>query len=198
MIDTVHGILESRGADSIRVSIGAVGLEIVTPKPTAIELGGIGSNVTLYTHVYVKDEVITLFGFRDIEARALFRSLNEVSGVGPRLALAVLSSINTQSLYSAIESEDVQALQEIPGIGKRTASRIIVDLKGKLPELSSASISDITMMPTDADLSIALRGLGYSAIEIRDAVSTMEIDDDMQLEERIRNALQIISSKNEN
>ena len=124
--------------------------------------------------------------------------MNEVSGVGPRLALSVLSSINTQSLYSAIESEDVRALQEIPGIGKRTASRIIVDLKGKLPELSSASNSEINMTTTDADLSIALRGLGYSAIEIRDAVSTMEIDVDMQLEERIRNALQIISSKNDN
>ena len=124
-------------------------------------------------------------GFIDIEARALFRSLNEVSGVGPRLALSVLSSINTQSLYSAIESEDVRALQEIPGIGKRTASRIKVDLKGKLPELSSASNSEINMTTTDADLSLALRGLGYSAIEIRDAVSTMEIDVGMQLEYRI-------------
>ena len=198
MIDTVHGVLESRGEDSIRVSIGTVGLEIVTPKPTAIELGAIGSNVTLYTHLHVKDENITLFGFNDIEARALFRSLNEVSGVGQRLAINIFSSINTQSLYSAIESEDVLALQEIPGIGKRTASLIIVDLKGKLPELSSTSCSEIVMTPTDADLSIALRGLGYSAIEIRDAVSTMDTDVDMQLEERIRNALQIISSKNEN
>tara|TARA_Y100000590_G_C15411952_1_gene897937 strand:+ start:166 stop:762 length:597 start_codon:yes stop_codon:yes gene_type:complete len=197
MIDTVHGILESREEDSIRVNIGAVGLEIITPKPAAIQLGGIGSKVTLYTHVHIKDENITLFGFKDIETRALFRSLNEVSGVGPRLALAVLSSINTQSLYSAIESEDAQALQEIPGIGKRTASRIIVDLKGKLPEVSLSSGTETIMKPTDADLSIALRGLGYSAIEIRDAVSTMDIDVDMQLEERIRNALQIISSKNE-
>jgi Holliday junction DNA helicase RuvA len=199
MIDTVQGILETRGEDSVRIGIGGVGLEIITPKPTGMDLGPLGSVVTLYTHVYVKDENITLFGFKDVEARSLFRSLNGVSGVGPRLALSILSSIHSQALYSAIEAEDVQALQEIPGIGKRTASRIIVDLKGKLTEVSSKlGDSEAALTSNDPDLSFALRGLGYSAIEIRDTVRTMDVEPNLSLEEKIRNALQILSSNNEN
>ena len=199
MIDTVQGILETRGEDSVRIGIGGVGLEIITPKPTGMDLGPLGSVVTLYTHVYVKDENITLFGFKDVEARSLFRSLNGVSGVGPRLALSILSSIHSQALYSAIEAEDVQALQEIPGIGKRTASRIIVDLKGKLTEVSSRlGDSEAALTSNDPDLSFALRGLGYSAIEIRDTVSTMDVEPNLSLEEKIRSALQILSSNNEN
>lgn len=199
MIDTVQGILETRGEDSVRIGIGGIGLEIVTPKPTGMDLGPLGSIVTLYTHIHIKDENITLFGFKDIETRSLFRSLNGVSGVGPRLALSILSSIQSQALYSAIEAEDVEALKEIPGIGKRTASRIIVDLKGKLTYVSSNLVDpEGALNSNDLDLSVALRGLGYSAIEIRDTVRNMDLNTDLGLEERIRNALQILSSQNDN
>ncbi len=199
MIDTVQGILETRGDDSVRIGIGGIGLEIVTPKLTGMQLGPLGSVVTLYTQIHIKDENITLFGFKDTEARSLFRSLNGVSGVGPRLALSILSSIHSQALYSAIEAEDVPALQEIPGIGKRTASRIIVDLKGKLTDVSlQLGEREGMLTSNDPDLSVALRGLGYSAIEIRDTVRTMDDQSDLDLEERIRSALQILLSKNDN
>lgn len=199
MIDTVQGILETRGDDSVRIGIGGIGLEIVTPKLTGMQLGPLGSVVTLYTQIHIKDENITLFGFKDTEARSLFRSLNGVSGVGPRLALSILSSIHSQALYSAIEAEDVPALQEIPGIGKRTASRIIVDLKGKLTDVSlQLGESEGMLISNDPDLSVALRGLGYSAIEIRDTVRSMDDQSDLDLEERIRSALQILLSKNDN
>lgn len=188
MIVGVRGILEAVGLDWVHLQVGGVTLQVFVPEASIGELGPIGGQVSLYTHLRMRDEQPILFGFTSAASLQLFLLLNGVSGVGPRLALALLSRLGSASLQQAIVSGDVAALASATGVGGRTASRIVLDLKGKVeaeePGILAGQSSD------DADVISALTALGYSTNEARRAVSNLARSPELTLEDRIRLALQ--------
>ena len=188
MIVGVRGILEAVGLDWVHLQVGGVTLQVFVPEASIGELGPIGGQVSLHTHLRMRDEQPMLFGFTSPASLQLFLLLNGVSGVGPRLALALLSRLGAASLQQAIVSGDVAALASATGVGGRTASRIVLDLKGKVeaeePGILAGQSSD------DADVISALTALGYSTNEARRAVNNLARSPESTLEDRIRLALQ--------
>src|SRR5579875_3714071 len=148
----------------------------------------IGQPVHLYTHLYLREDVVSLYGFLTPDERGLFQQLLEVSGVGPRLALAILSAMSPAAFREAIASEQPERLGAVPGIGRKLASRLILELRGKL--VPSESARSAVGAPVDADVVEALMSLGYSAADAQAAVKSLPTDRPLDLEERIRLALQ--------
>ncbi len=188
MISSIQGILEAGGSDHVVVKVGGVGFRVNVPS-TAIEtLGPEGQPVTLYTTFLIRDDVPTLFGFPKAEERRLFDLLLGVSGVGPRLALELLATLDVNEAAVAIVSGNTDALASVSGIGKRTAGRIVVDLQAKLErEWEAAAVG-----ATDGrnDVAAALQALGYSAAEALRAVTALGDVAELPLEEQVRMALQ--------
>lgn len=195
LIDAIDGVLEAKSGDSALVRVGGITFDISVPANDIASLPATGSNVHLLTHLIVREDDLLLYGFTDQRGRALFESLLGISGVGPKAALAVLSVLPAEELATAILSSDSTAISRAQGVGKRTAERIILELKGKIEdELGGMSLASL---PTNAtgtagDPALAaLLGLGFSAIEARQAL-TVEPDDNLDTDERIRRALQRI------
>ncbi len=199
MISSIQGLLEARGEDWVDVAIGGVSVRAQVPSSAISDLGPIGAPVRLFTHLIVRDENITLYGFRSAEEKTAFNALLGVSGIGPRLGLVILSVLTPADLVEAIEQGDAASLARAPGVGKRSASRVIVELKGKLDELDLAGLTAApTRAPTvlDAELTAVLQSLGYTAQEIRLAVSAVvnpESEEPQPLDERVRLALATLS-----
>ena len=196
MIVNVRGTLDGRAVDSVRVTIGGVTLEVRVSSPTASALGPVGSIVSLFTHLLVRDDALTLIGFATAEEKTAFLALQNVSGIGPRLALEVLSALTPARLTEAIESGDADMIIQVPGIGKRTAARMIVELKGKLDDVAYEVGGVPGANPaSDPDLAGALQALGYTSGEIRRAVGALpDSTRSMPLEDRIRGALQALAT----
>ena len=188
MIVNVRGVLEAVGPDWAHIRMGGVTLQIFVPSTSVTELGSIGDSVSLHTHLRIRDEQPVLYGFATSASLSLFQLLNGVSGVGPRLSLALLSALGPIGLQQAIWSEDVTALVSAPGVGRRTAGRIVLELKGKLDSTGDDSIP--ALASDDGDVIAALTALGYSPNEARQAVAGLGKDPEMTVEERIRLALQ--------
>ena len=193
MIVGVRGVLESTGPDWARLSVGGVTLQVFVPGNAVAKLGPIGTTVSLHTLLRIREEQPVLYGFFDASSLDLFTLLTGVSGVGPRLALSLLSVLEPASLQVAVESGDVAALAAAPGVGRRTASRIILDLKGKI-EVGEADISGV-IAGGDGEVLAALAALGYSASEARAAVNSLPDSDGDTVEDRIRLALQRFASR---
>jgi len=190
MITSIHGILEARRADQVIVRVGAFSVRVFAPISTSSRLGDPGSEVTLYTHFLVREDVMALYGFAHEEDRNAFEQLIAVSGVGPKVALAILSVMDAQTLFKAIADEDQQRLALAPGVGKRLAARLVLELKGKLPSL--AALGGAATSPSSrlqAEVLEALMGLGYSAAEAQAALGKVPQDRPMTLEEQITFAL---------
>ena len=132
MITAIEGILADLGTEWIDVKIGGITIRVNVPQPTVDSMGVIGSQVDLFTVLHVRDDSLTLFGFSTSDARKSFEALIGVNGVGPRVALSVLSALEPSELALAVASGDSDAFKNVPGVGARTAGRIILDLKGKL------------------------------------------------------------------
>ncbi|MDA1095956.1 MAG: Holliday junction branch migration protein RuvA [Chloroflexi bacterium] len=196
MIVNVRGTLEGRGADSVRVTIGGVTLQVRVSTSTSSALGPVGSTVSLLTHLLFRDDAITLIGFATAEEKTAFLALQNVSGIGPRLALEVLSVLTPARLAEAIESGEADTIVQVPGIGKRTAARMIVELKGKLDEVAYEVGGAPGANPaSDPDLAGALQALGYTSGEIRRAAGALsDATRNMPLEDRIRGALQALAT----
>ena len=188
MIVSVRGTLEAVGPDWVHVQIGGVVLQAFVPSSSIASLGDVGSQVSLHTHLRIRDEQPILYGFSTPAALGLFLMLTAVSGVGPRLSLALLSNLDADGLQQAIASEDVSALSSTAGVGRRTAGRIILELKGKLAN-TITEVAPITVSG-DSEVIEALMALGYSAPEARQAVAGIRGASDLSVEERIRLALQ--------
>ena len=188
MIVSVKGNLGAVGADWVHVEVGGVTLQISVPASDISDLGPLGGQVRLFTNLRVRDEQPVMYGFTTMAALELFIMLTGVSGVGPRLALALLSSQSAAGLQGAISQGNVESLSSAPGVGKRTAGRIVLELKSKLAD----GLPEAAPMPgsQDADVVEALMALGYSTSEARQAVNRLTSDADLPLEERIRLALQ--------
>ena len=175
MIATVEGILEYRGHDSVIINVGGIGFRVYVPGSTSNQLGAVKGRVSLY-------------GFASSEELTLFRSLISVTGIGAKLALTVLSALNPEQLVMAITSGDIDLLSQTPGIGKKMASRLVVELKGKL-EKEWKEVA-LPLAPGHADVIAALTGLGYSTTEATKAISKLPGSEALTLEEKVRMALQ--------
>lgn len=188
MIVSVRGVLEAVGPDWVHLQIGGVTLQVFVPASAVGELGPIGSQLRLFTHLRLRDDQPFLYGFPTAPALELFLILISVTGVGPRLSLALLSALGAAGLHQAIVSGDIVALTSAPGVGRRTASRIVLELKGKLEGYQAGA--SIVPARDDAEVIAALTALGYSTNEARRAVSNLAQDPDLTLEDRVRLALQ--------
>ena len=130
MITGLRGALEAISDDSLTVDIGPMSLEVFAPTSTIASVGPVGGSVRLHTYLYIREEILSLYGFGSLEERDLFVMLIGVSGVGPRLALSVLSTMSPRELAGAIGAEDTGSLTRVNGLGKKTAGRLILELKG--------------------------------------------------------------------
>ena len=190
MIRVVEGVLAAVGPDWAEVAVGGVTLQVFMPTSDADSVGMVGQRVRLYTHLQVGQDNIALFGFPTKEARSAFEALINVSGVGPRLALSVLSTMTPDALAVAVESGEPTAFKGIVGVGTKTAARIVIDLRGKL----EAELAVATAPRVDIEVVEALTALGYTVAEARQAVGGLPLDGDVPLEERVRLALTSVGS----
>lgn len=188
MIATLEGTLEYRGDDSIIINVGGIGFRVYVPTSTSSQLGAVKGRVSLYTHLHVREDNISLYGFASSEELTLFKSLISVSGIGAKLALALLSALNPEQLVMAITSGDIDLLSQTPGIGKKMASRLVVELRGKLEKEWKETA--LPLAPERADVIAALTGLGYSITEAIKAISRLPDSEELSLEEKVKMALQ--------
>jgi len=188
MIATLEGVLQHRGNDYVIVNVGGIGLQVYASSSTLNQLGTTGSRVFLYTHLHLREDNAALYGFASGEELALFRNLVSVSGIGPRVALGLLSALSPEQLVMAIASENTDLISQVPGIGKKTAGRLVVELRSKLEKEWREVASPLA--PEGADVIAALTGLGYSLAEATRAVSKLSGAEELSLEEKVKLALQ--------
>ena len=191
LIAAIEGVLEAKSGDGAMVRVGGVTLAVSVPSNDLAALPGPGSVVRLVTYLAVREDDLQLYGFADERGRTLFESLLGISGIGPKAALAVLSVMTVDELASAIIAGDATAITRAPGVGRRSAERIIVDLKGKLEdEFGSWPTAVAASGVSGADPALAwLLGLGFSPIEARQALS-LDADEELDVDARVRRALQ--------
>ncbi len=193
MIVALEGILETRGIDSVVVKVGPLSLLVSVPGSTLSRLGTIGDKVHLHTHLYVREDIIAMYGFASADELALFQNFISVSGIGPKAALAFLSTLNVEQLASAIVSGNVDLLTQVPGIGKKMAGRVVLELKGKLEKGWAGAVTP-ALTPEDADVVAALTTLGYSLKEATQAVAGLPNVEELDLEEKVKLALRQLAA----
>lgn len=196
MIAKIRGILEARLTDSALVAIGGmqggVTLRVFASTITLNSLPDVGQPVQLYTHLYMREDVLALYGFAGSEEQAMFEMLLTVSGIGPKAALAILSAARPDDLRAAIATGNVDLLRKIPGIGQKTAQRLIIDLKGKVDARVLGTVApagSLNAASPDSDLLAALTGLGYSVAESQAAIQSIPPDAPQDIESRLMLAL---------
>lgn len=192
MIAAIEGTLELRGTDWAIIKVGGVSLQVYLPTSALDQIGVVGARVQLYTHLYWREDSVVLYGFISQQELELFKMLISVDGVGPRLALAMLSNLSPEQLTLAIVSNNVDLLTQLPGVGKKTASRIVLELKSKL-EKGGVGVVSSYLTQDSAEVVAALTGLGYSASEAARAVAEISSSPDLSLEDRIKLALNYLA-----
>jgi Holliday junction DNA helicase RuvA len=185
MIGRIQGVLVEKNFPQVIVSCNGVGYEVDVPMSTFYPLPRAGEEVALLTHLVVREDAHLLFGFLTAAERAAFRQLLKISGVGPKVALAVLSGMSVDDLAVAVTSEDAARLTRIPGIGKKTAERLVLELRDKLPKVASVARTD--GRAASGEVVSALLALGYNDREAQAAAKGLASD--LQLAEAIRQAL---------
>ena len=188
MIRCLQGELLAKGENYLLLGVGGIGFRVYVPLPTLDEVGIPGASVSLYTHLHVREKELSLYGCLKEDELEIFELLLGVSGIGPKVAMNVLSFASPNALRLAISQGDAPALTRIPGVGQRTAEQMIVNLKHKLTDLGEIS-SVYPISETDAEVIAALTALGYSVAEARESLRSLP-EDDQPLEERVRLALQ--------
>ncbi|NWJ46834.1 MAG: Holliday junction branch migration protein RuvA [Chloroflexi bacterium] len=196
MIAAVRGQLEQMGTDSVLINVGGVSLRVFVPTSVLDELGEIGREVKLFTHFYVREDQLALYGFKTTEQQELFEMLLSVSGVGPRAALNLIGTADVGATHLAIAQSNVDFLKKVSGIGPKTAARIILELKGKLVDVQTAKTSrKVEANPTVLErrqLVEALGGLGYTPAEIQTALNALPAGQELSLEEQVLEALRFL------
>ena len=194
MISSLRGtVLLSQPPNALVIEVGGVGFKVNVPASVFDDIDGVGRTAFLHTHLMVREDALTLFGFSTEEQRSLFELLLTVQGVGPRLALSVLSTLSIDILRRAVANEQPDVLDRVPGVGKRTAEKIVFSLKDKLgTAMGLGAISTATDI--DTEVLAALTTLGYSIVEAQAAVQSIPKGTASSTEEKIRLALQYFSS----
>ncbi len=187
MIGWLQGTVLDRDAERVLLQVGPVGLWVHVPAPVA-EQARVGHPLTLHTHLVVRADALTLYGFADPEARDLFVALLGVNGVGARLALSLLSFLSPAAVRRAIAQEQPAVLQRVPGVGKKTAQRIVLALHDRLAAETLPTAEPATDL--DAEILDALVALGYSVVEAQTALQHIPQDAPADVETRLRLALQ--------
>lgn len=181
MIAFLEGVVAMKGLTSAVVQAGGIGYELLMSETSLDALPAVGSEAHVVTYLSVTDAGISLYGFMSPEEEQLFRSLIAVSGIGPKMALAALSTFTPQELISAVTAEDVKAISRIPGVGKKTASRMVLELKGALPsEDASDPEGTAEMSQVLKNAQDALLSMGFTKAEIEAATSGAPVDADEQ------------------
>ena len=185
MINRISGTLVEKKPSVAVIDTVGLGYEIGIPVSTFAKLPKLGEQVIVFTHLYVREDSLQLFGFLEKSERDLFSKIIKVSGIGPKVGLAILSTISALELINYIEDRNADSLCQIPGIGKKTAERMILELNGKIGEISEASFDD------NNELTRALLSLGYSEKEVRSTVSAIEYK--LSIQDKIKKALKLLS-----
>ena len=188
MIATLEGTLEYRGSDSVVIAVGGVGFQVSVPGSTLAQLGTVSDRISLHIHLHLRGDNISLYGFASYEELGLFKNLISVSGIGPKVALALLSFLNADQMVVAITTGNVDVISQVPGVGRKMASRLVVELGEKLEKEWKG-----TVLPSgigNEDVVAALTSLGYSLKEANKAVASMTDASELGLEERVKLALQ--------
>ena len=194
MIASLRGKLEALGVDWVIVNVNGIGFRVFVPTSTLSQMGAAGGEVRLYTHLHLREDNVSLFGFASSQELGMFKALLNVSGLGPKLALAMLSAMDAEQLVVAIASGNADLLTGIPGIGKKMASRLVLELKDKLGAgLVSSPMAELAQ--DNADVLAALTALGYSAAESARALAALPRDKSLSLEEKVRLALAYFGGK---
>lgn len=170
MIAELSGSVLHVAPDGVIVAVGGIGCRVLVPTSTLAAFPAPGSPVRLHTHLHVREDALTLYGFATAEERDVFEILIGVNGIGPKGALAILSVYSPSSLRKAVLGEDLDALTLIPGVGKKTAARMILELKEKLGPPDEAPSGALAAHPALAEVRAALIQLGYSTTEAREAL----------------------------
>jgi Holliday junction DNA helicase RuvA len=168
MIGSIRGRIASKSPPQLLVEVGGVGYEIEAPMSTFFLLPSVGEEVLLLTHLVVREDAHILYGFGTHDERRLFRSLIKVSGVGPKIALALLSGINVEAFAMCVQNQDIAALTKVPGIGRKTAERLVVEMKDRLGPPSETVVNAVAGPPganPEAEAFGALVALGYKPAE---------------------------------
>jgi len=187
MIASVKGRVAAVSRDYLVVDVGGVGLKVRVPAPVLARASP-GRTIELFTHLHVRENDLALYGCASEEELALFELLLGVAGVGPRVALAILSKMSADSLRLAIAQEQVELLARVPGIGPKTAKKIVFHLKDKVQAEMGVTVTPV-LSEADAEVIAALTSLGYSIVEAQAAVQSLPRDEELSIEEQIRLAL---------
>jgi len=198
MIGLLRGELVHKQPPILVVDVHGVGYELEAPMTTFYDLPDAGQTVTLHTHFVVREDAQLLYGFSRIEQRALFRSLLRVNGVGPRVALALLSGMGTDEFFACVTQDDVDMLTRVPGIGRKTAQRLIVEMRDKIASSGDVPGPGVVVGGSAGaspmrDAVSALVSLGYKPAEATRAIRVFE-GKDLSCEQMIRQALQAMST----
>lgn len=188
MIASLSGTILKIEENSLVVNVGGVGVRAFVPKTVLEDVGGVGRSVRLHTHLIVREQELSLYGFETEEDLQLFEVLLGVNGVGPKVALSILATLSPELLKSAIMREETAVLQRVPGIGKKTAERIMFQLRDKL-DLTQVSTAVPLVSDVDADVIDFLTGLGFSIVEAQSALQNIPRDV-KSFDERVQMALQ--------
>lgn len=190
MIASISGTVQKIEASSLVVAVGGVGLRVFVPRTVLENVGGVGRAIGLYTHLQVREDDLSLFGFENEDDLDLFTVLLGVQGIGPKVALSILGTLSPELLKSAIMREETAVLQRVPGIGKKTAERIMFQLRDKL-DLGGAAATMPLVSDIDADVIDVLTGLGFSIIEAQSALQHVPREV-RAMDERVQAALQYL------
>ncbi len=187
MIATLRGEITQIEEAALVVEVGGVGMRVFAPKPLLTRFQ-VGEVVLIHTHLVVRENDLSLYGFETIADRQLFQTLLGVDGVGPKMALSVLSTLNLDTVQRAVFSEEADLLSRVPGVGKKTAQKMLLYLKDRLKPASGLE-KIAAMSDTDSEVLAALTALGYSVIEAQSALQSLPKDAPDNVEEKLRLAL---------
>lgn len=199
MIASLTGVLTRKAADYVIIDVSGVGYQVFVPLSTFYRMPDEGAVASLHIHTHLREDMLALYGFSEQAEKDLFLILLGVSGIGPKLALTILSSLSTDEIASAIQSSDDQKLYAIPGIGKKTAARMILELKDKVKHLMTGSAPGGRPQQADVDLDdavSALMNLGYKKNQAEDAVQmVLRGHPGLSVENLIREGLQALTKR---
>ena len=188
MIATLRGEIAQVEENALILEVGGVGLRVFAPAPLRSH-ARVGEMLMLYTHLVVREDALTLYGFETQSERELFNILLGVDGVGPKVALSVLSTMSIDSIHRAVFADEADLLSRVPGVGKKTAQKMALHLKDKLKPMD-AFATVATMTDRESEVLAALTALGYSVVEAQSAIQALPKDAPEDTEERLRMALQ--------
>lgn len=191
MIGRLKGIVLDKQAPDLLLDVNGVGYELLLPLNTFFDIPEVGETITLHTHFVVREDAQQLYGFSQLEERTLFRHLIKVNGVGPKMALAILSGMSTDQFVRCVRSDDLAALVKVPGVGKKTAERLLIEMRDKLDNMAEGTEENLSTASKDinAEAESALTALGYRPQDAAKMVNRVAGDNVTTAEQLIRAAL---------